>query len=53
MFYDKDSGYQLCKVDGVEEDGKCANKYKVDDGIIDHLTYLNYDFSFLVLACQV
>lgn len=53
IFYEGDlkKGYKICN-DAVTEDKACSDKYKVDLGVVDHLTYYDIDFAGIILACQ-
>ncbi len=53
IFYEGDlkKGYKICN-DAVTEDKACSDKYNVDLGVVDHLTYYDIDFAGIILACQ-
>jgi len=38
--------------DDTGEDPTCSDQFAIDLNVLDHLTYLAYDFSLDVLACQ-
>lgn len=52
IFYNEaNSKYQVCSATNGE-DPDCSDKYLLEDNVIDHLTYMAYDISYDVLACQ-
>jgi len=51
VFYSKDyTAWQLCAFEG--EDKECANQYAVDANVVNHLNYLDMDFTANYLTCD-
>ena len=52
VFYDKSGtgGYTLCSATNPE-DPNCSDKYDFDVNLLDHLTYLGFDFSVDIVDC--
>jgi len=56
VFYEaqafKAGGFKLCTA-GEGEDPSCSDKYAVDLNVVDHLTYMGFDFIANYLICKL
>ncbi len=50
VFYTGKSKYKLCSTTD-SEDKTCCDKYALDVNVLDHLSYLGFDFAVDILAC--
>jgi hypothetical protein len=52
IFYnERNTAFAVC--DGSGEDPTCSDQYKLDGDVLDHLDYLNFDFSANYILCKL
>mmetsp|Transcript_5423 Transcript_5423/g.15969 ORF Transcript_5423/g.15969 Transcript_5423/m.15969 type:complete len:287 (-) Transcript_5423:26-886(-) len=52
VFYNRrNTDFHIC--DGSGEDSACADQYALDLDVVDHLTYLDFDFTANYLSCKL
>ena len=45
-------GFKVCNDESGKEDKTCCDKYLADLDVLDHVSYMDIDYTEIVLACQ-